>query len=215
MESTDHDKGKDHAPSSGNDSSDGGAEAPRAEQADAEVEAGDPRADQADTGAEAPQVEQADTEAKAGERKGKRRLRDVVIIGTAVLAAGFAAGFAGGFITGPGIGVGSGDPRTLEELASVTGCRPVVMSNEDFRQGNCKTKRGQFVLLTFKTDEGKEAWVEQARDYGGMFLVGTRWAIVGSGPDRVTYPMLEEFRGELGGQIRPGRKHTGTGGISH
>ncbi|SFN23680.1 MULTISPECIES: hypothetical protein [Actinomadura] len=97
-------------------------------------------------------------------------------------------------------------PATLAELAkqtdcSVTGKRKV----KDLEQGNCKTSQGRFVLLSFTTDKGMHAWLEEAKPWGGVYLVGARWVVVSQ------QKTLEGLRKDLGGKIVHGDDH-GTGG---
>jgi hypothetical protein len=138
-----------------------------------------------------------------------KTFRRAALLGGVLIVAGFATGFAGGFINGSGTGPESGKPATIEQLAAKTGCKPEIVNNKELRQGHCKTQRGRFVLMTFKSEDGRRTWLRGAKDYGGKYLVGTRWVIVGTGPDNVTGPLLEQFRGDLGGQIQSGRKHSG------
>jgi hypothetical protein len=234
MESSGHDGGKDRpgaedAGTKGVDDASGGGgdavaddtatETAAAEEADKDPAEGDADGAAASAGEgkgeksagkDKPAADGAGGDAPAG--KDSKKFRNAAIVGGALVVAGFATGFAGGFISGPGIGTESGEPRTLEQLAAATGCKPAISSNKDFRQGNCQTKRGRFVLMAFTTEQGKQTWLKLAKDYGGVFLVGTRWVIAGTGPDNVTKPMLNEFRDDLGGQIQPGRKHHGGGG---
>jgi hypothetical protein len=237
MESSGHDGGKDRpgaedAGTKGVDDASGGGgdavaddtatETAAAEEADKDPAEGDADGAAASAGEgkgeksagkDKPAADGAGGDAPAG--KDSKKFRNAAIVGGALVVAGFATGFAGGFISGPGIGTESGEPRTLEQLAAATGCKPAISTNKDFRQGNCQTKRGRFVLMAFTTEQGKQTWLKLAKDYGGVFLVGTRWVIAGTGPDNVTKPMLNEFRDDLGGQIQPGRKHHGGGGKTH
>jgi hypothetical protein len=89
----------------------------------------------------------------------------------------------------------AGPPLTLEQLAAKSGCQPKIQTGAtDLRQGYCTTQEGKFVLVTFTTDKGQKAWLDQAQDYG-KYLVGNRWA-AGADPK-----VLEKLRGKLGGDI--------------
>lgn len=135
----------------------------------------------------------------------KKTLRRVALFGGVILVAGFASGFAGAQVVGSGTGPESGKPKTLEQLAATTGCKPQIRTVKELRQGNCKTpQHGTFVLMTFTTAQGQTTWLRGAKDYGGKYLVGTRWVIAAS-----SVPPLETFRGSLGGQIQSGRTHGG------
>jgi hypothetical protein len=127
-------------------------------------------------------------------------------LAVAVVATALAATLA---VTGFGASRGpAGGPATVEELAARTGCaKPSMQVNAaELRQGMCKTSLGQYSITTFATDQGKDQWLADAVDYGGAYLVGTRWILVGN-----TQAMLEHFRAQLGGTIRLGG-HQGSGG---
>src|SRR4051812_18134008 len=95
---------------------------------------------------------------------------------------------------------------TLEQLAEKAGCDPNVQTDaQELRQANCKTPTGRYVLTTFATDRGQREWINEAKDYGGSYLVGRRWVAVG---DNTTVSAL---RGTLGGDIEQGTDH----GASH
>jgi hypothetical protein len=125
----------------------------------------------------------------------------VAVVATALAATLAVTGF--GASRGP-----AGGPATVEELAARTGCaKPSMQVNAaELRQGMCKTSLGQYSITTFATDQGKDQWLADAVDYGGAYLVGTRWILVGN-----TQAMLEHFRAQLGGTIRLGG-HQGSGG---
>ncbi|GII65555.1 hypothetical protein Skr01_56400 [Sphaerisporangium krabiense] len=60
----------------------------------------------------------------------------------------------------------------------------------------CGTGTGQYTVTTFSTDEGRDAWLAEARKWGGAYLVGARWVISGNDTE-----MLESFRATLGGGV--------------
>ncbi|MDH2427154.1 hypothetical protein [Sphaerisporangium sp. TRM90804] len=115
-----------------------------------------------------------------------------------LLAAGLALA-AGG--CGAGAHGATGAPATVEELAAKTGCAKPQMQVDaaELRQAMCKTAKGQYSVTTFATEQGKQKWLEDALDYGGAYLIGTRWIVLGN-----TEEMLESFRGQLGGTVRRG-----------
>ena len=93
-------------------------------------------------------------------------------------------------------------PMSLEQLAKKTGCSVQVQTNAtELRQGSCQTKIGRYVVLTFASDQGSAAWLTDARDYGGTYLIGSRWIIVG------TQEQLAGFQGKIGGVIQAGAVH--------
>ncbi|MGW9244371.1 hypothetical protein [Streptomyces badius] len=91
---------------------------------------------------------------------------------------------------------------TLEELAEEAGCAPNVQTDAaELRQANCETDDGRYVLTTFATDRGQREWINEAKDYGGSYLVGRRWVAVG-GPD-----VVAALRGRLGGSVETASPH--------
>lgn len=129
----------------------------------------------------------------------------------ALCAAALAVPLAAGCSAGPDASGGkAAEPASLAELArrtdcSLTGKRKV----EDLEQGNCKTARGRYVLLSFTSDNGMNAWLEEAKPWGGTYLVGARWVAVSQ------QQTLESLRGDLGGEIVQGDGHGPEHGAGH
>ncbi|MFF8986459.1 hypothetical protein ACF08E_24160 [Streptomyces globisporus] len=91
---------------------------------------------------------------------------------------------------------------TLEQLAKKAGCDPNVQTDAaELRQANCKAEAGRYVLTTFATDRGQREWINEAKDYGGSYLVGRRWVAVGE-PD-----VVAALRGRLGGTVETASPH--------
>jgi hypothetical protein len=134
-----------------------------------------------------------------------RPLRATVRLCMTVIAAVSAAGCAGGGSTTPGAASTLGSkPYSLEQIAARTDCRIQPQGNAaGFRQGACQSRKGRFVVLTFSTSKAGEDWLKEARNWGGTYLVGTRWVIVG------TPQQLQSFRARLGGDIQVGDDHSG------
>ncbi|MFA1548095.1 hypothetical protein [Actinomadura chokoriensis] len=123
-------------------------------------------------------------------------------------AAALAAPLAAGCSAKPDASSGgkAAEPASLRELArrtdcDVTGTRKV----KDLEQGNCKTPRGRYVLLSFVSDQGMDSWLHEAKPWGGWYLVGARWVAVSE------KPTLESLRKDLGGEIVQGDHHDGAG----
>jgi hypothetical protein len=99
---------------------------------------------------------------------------------------------------------------SLESLAAEVKCKPNMQTDADtIRQALCDTRTGRFILVTFSTDRGQREWIDEAKDYGGFYLVGRKWVAVGD--DGV----VRTLRGTLGGDVETGtdhRAHTGHGG---
>ncbi|MFB8775298.1 hypothetical protein [Streptomyces broussonetiae] len=112
---------------------------------------------------------------------------------------------------------------SLERLAAEVECEPDIQIDADeLRQALCEQAEGEvkgakgakagkaekYVLLTFATDRGQREWINEAKDYGGYYLVGRKWLAVGH-EDVVT-----SLRATLGGDIEVGADHSG-GGSHH
>ncbi|MER6983104.1 hypothetical protein ABT317_40645, partial [Streptomyces carpinensis] len=91
---------------------------------------------------------------------------------------------------------------SLESLAAAVKCRPDIQTDADtIRQAICTNSAGRFVLATFSTDRGQREWINEAKDYGGFYLVGRKWVAVGD--DGV----VTALRGTLGGDVEIGTDH--------
>lgn len=70
--------------------------------------------------------------------------------------------------------------HTLEEITGVIGCTPEIQGRQpDMRQAMCTAPTYQSVVLTFAADKNQTDWLKGAQAYGGTYLVGTRWVVVG------------------------------------
>ncbi|MFK4146692.1 hypothetical protein [Streptomyces sp. NPDC004065] len=100
---------------------------------------------------------------------------------------------------------------SLESLAAEVKCKPDIQTDADtIRQAICTNAAGKFILATFSTDRGQREWINEAKDYGGFYLVGRKWVAVGD--DGV----VRELRGTLGGDVEVGTDHHAhTGGSGH
>jgi hypothetical protein len=68
----------------------------------------------------------------------------------------------------------------------------ISLTGADFRQATCL----DVVLLDFATAEGQRAWLDAAEPYGGVYLVGERWALSGNSAERI-----QTLQATLGGTI--------------
>ncbi|MFS4095873.1 hypothetical protein [Streptomyces sp. AF1A] len=129
------------------------------------------------------------------------RLTRAVLCATAVLAlAGCGSGT--GTKAVPPTATGS-----LESLAAQVKCKPDMQTDADeIRQAICHNHDGRFILATFATDRGQREWINDAKDYGGYYLVGRKWVAVG---DDGT---VKALRGTLGGDVEIGTDHSAHGG---
>ena len=81
-------------------------------------------------------------------------------------------------------------------------CKPDIQTDADeIRQGVCKISDGKFILATFATDRGQREWLNEAKDYGGYYLVGAKWVAVAD------QKMVTTLRGRLGGTMEEGTSH--------
>ncbi|MEU6367262.1 hypothetical protein ABZ876_16380 [Streptomyces sp. NPDC046931] len=130
------------------------------------------------------------------------RTREKLAAGAAV-ALLMLTGCAG---SGESGGAGGKAPATatgsLEDLAADVKCKPNIQTDADeIRQAICTNPDGKFVLATFATDRGQREWINDAKDYGGYYLVGRKWVAVGD--DGV----VKALRGTLGGDVEIGVDH--------
>ncbi|WNM34659.1 hypothetical protein RKE30_31960 [Streptomyces sp. Li-HN-5-11] len=92
---------------------------------------------------------------------------------------------------------------SLESLAAEVKCKPDMQTDADtIRQAQCTTAAGRFILLTYSTDRGQREWLNDAKDYGGFYLVGRKWTI---STDRDA--IVEKLRRTLGGDVEYGVDH--------
>ena len=112
-------------------------------------------------------------------------------------------------------GCGSGDGKaetripvtatgSLESLAAKAKCKPdMQIDSDEVRQAICKTSDGKYIFATFATDRGQREWINDAKDYGGFYLVGRKWVAVGD------EDVVNALRGRLGGSVETGTNHSG------
>ncbi|MDH2388703.1 hypothetical protein QCN29_07865 [Streptomyces sp. HNM0663] len=108
-----------------------------------------------------------------------------------------------------GRGDGGGKPAppkeatgSLEQIAAQADCEPNIQTDAaELRQANCTTGDGRYVLATFATDRGQREWINEAKNYGGTYLVGRKWVAVGDAE------VLAALRGRLGGTVETASPH--------
>ena len=92
---------------------------------------------------------------------------------------------------------------SLESLAAKVKCKPdMQIDSDEVRQAICKTSDGKYVFATFATDRGQREWINDAKDYGGFYLVGRKWVAVGE--DKV----VKALQHTLGGEEEIGTNHS-------
>jgi hypothetical protein len=93
-------------------------------------------------------------------------------------------------------------PATVEQIAAKLGCTPQERGKlKDYRQASCRAKTGSYLINTFNTAEGQQAWLVDATRFGGVYLVGARWIVAAETPQSLT-PLREQ----LGGRIEDARR---------
>jgi hypothetical protein len=123
---------------------------------------------------------------------------------SALLAAGCGDPKAAGAARdGSAPPAGAATPRptprayTVNELGAAVGCTPKVTSKAaDYRQAECTAAGIPYVLLDFDTAEGQRAWLDYAEMYGGIYLVGDRWALSAKSKE-----FMEQLSAKLGGKV--------------
>ncbi|MET9323388.1 hypothetical protein ABZX75_24820 [Streptomyces sp. NPDC003038] len=94
-------------------------------------------------------------------------------------------------------------PASIEAIATVIGCTAEVnVQAEELREGGCVTEQGAYRMVTFAAAEGLRAWLTEARNYGGSYLVGDRWVVTTPSADALT-----ALRARLGGSLENGDAH--------
>ncbi|MFE3635408.1 hypothetical protein [Streptomyces cellostaticus] len=120
----------------------------------------------------------------------------------AVLGAAAVLALAGCGTGGEAEKVPPAASGSLESLAAEVRCKPNMQTDADeIRQAICRNGDGRFILATFATDRGQREWINDAKDYGGYYLVGRKWVAVGD--DGV----VRALRGTLGGDVEIGTDH--------
>ncbi len=89
-------------------------------------------------------------------------------------------------------------PRhTVEQLASKLGCTPKFRGpTKGFRQASCMKDGEPVLLFDFETAEGQHTWLDNAISFGGVYLVGDRWALSG-----VSEEYMESLSKTFGGTV--------------
>ncbi|WP_079131954.1 hypothetical protein [Streptomyces nanshensis] len=101
----------------------------------------------------------------------------------------------------------SSKPPTVEKLASALKCKAEIQKKvEDYRLGVCKADKTPYTFVTFKDNRAKRGWLDYSKDYGGTYLVGSRWLVVTDEPSK-----LGPIQAQWGGTVERGRSHGGHG----
>lgn len=127
----------------------------------------------------------------------KRRLV-LVLIAVALLAGGSVTA---GLLLRDG-GSGGASAESLAALSARLGCTGLEQETEQTElfvreQGRCQFSGGTVTLYTFNSDEAQAGWVDVAARFGGVMVVGQRWAV-----SVVTPAAGDQVRAKIGGQVR-------------
>ncbi|MBF8187560.1 hypothetical protein ITP53_17830 [Nonomuraea sp. K274] len=110
------------------------------------------------------------------------------------LATACSAG-SGGDHVAAGQNAKGAAPLTVEQLSARVGCEPrMQVDAADIRTGYCKTPDGEFFVTTFRSQAGKDAWMDAAPEYN-PHLVGNLWTVLSS------RKVLDLLRERLGGDL--------------
>ncbi|WP_314174682.1 hypothetical protein [Streptomyces winkii] len=97
----------------------------------------------------------------------------------------------------------SSKPPTVEKLAGALKCKADIQKKvEDYRLGACKADKTLYTFVTFKDNHAKRGWLDYSKDYGGTYLVGSRWIVVTDKPSK-----LGPIQAQYGGTVERGRGH--------
>ncbi|WP_331748252.1 hypothetical protein [Streptomyces sp. NBC_00648] len=98
-------------------------------------------------------------------------------------------------------------PLGSAEIAAAIGCKlDTAVDAQELREAACEAKGSHYWVMSFSTAEGEKVWLDEAKAYGGTYLVGPRWVVV-SQPEGAT----EALKAELGGELQKGSTHHGSG----
>jgi hypothetical protein len=118
-----------------------------------------------------------------------------MLLSAAVLAAAVAVTVV--FV----IRAGERDVTPVTDLASRLGCSGFTQGTqiELFvrEQGDCQFDGATVTLHTFTTGDAAASWLQVAQNFGGIYVVGDRWAISVDTQDKAN-----AVRAKLGGDIR-------------
>ncbi|MEV8097992.1 hypothetical protein [Kitasatospora sp. NPDC085879] len=93
---------------------------------------------------------------------------------------------------------------SVEDLAKRIGCTAEITADAaDLRQGLCTSGGEEIWIATFPAGPAQDAWLTEAKAYGGSYLVGDGWVVV------LSDATADLLHGLLGGSVVGGADHTG------
>ncbi|WP_331723628.1 MULTISPECIES: hypothetical protein [unclassified Streptomyces] len=98
-------------------------------------------------------------------------------------------------------------PLGSAEIAAAIGCTlDTAVDAQELREAACEAKGNHYWVMSFSSAGGEKVWLDEAKAYGGTYLVGPRWVVV-SQPEGAA----EALKAELGGELQKGSTHHGSG----
>lgn len=97
----------------------------------------------------------------------------------------------------------------LQTVANTAGCAKPQLQNKQgagFRQGVCAVDGLRYTVMSFDSKQDEQAWLKEAKQWGGTYLVGPNWIVV------ATPEILKTLQGKLGGDISSGSTHDAPNG---
>jgi hypothetical protein len=95
----------------------------------------------------------------------------------------------------------SGPPPPVTDLAARLGCTGFAPDAETEvfvrEQGSCQVDGATVTLYTFASGQSRNGWVNAASDFGGIYVLGDRWAVAVG-----TQQLADLVHARLGGDIR-------------
>jgi hypothetical protein len=136
-------------------------------------------------------------------RPGKPGRFTLAVIAAVAAVAAVSTAFLFGGDSGTVTVAKSSKPPTVEKLASALKCKVDIQKKvEDYRLGACKADKTQYTFVTFKDNRAKRGWLDFSKDYGGTYLVGSRWIVVTDAPSK-----LGPIQAQHGGTVERGADH--------
>jgi len=103
--------------------------------------------------------------------------------------------------SGGGAAKSGSSVQTLSQLASAIGCTNLDQSGQSElytrESGTCDLNGSTLDLATFSDSGTRDQWVNAAKQSGGIFVVGDKWAV-----DADTQAAADAVKAKIGGTIR-------------
>lgn len=115
---------------------------------------------------------------------------------TAALA-GCGGGGGGDDASGSG---GSGAAASLQDIATKAGCSSITADSEELyvrEGGTCTAGDDELSVYTFNDAAAQQSWLEVAKGFGGVYVVGDRWVV--SAPDADAAQRVQQ---KAGGEVQ-------------